>query len=205
MLWTLLEISFLLILLGKTIERRLGFFGNIQLIYNFIEGSCVRHAVLEKIANSVNLKLKTLKSVSTTRWACHYEAVSAIKVNYSALLTAINKISECTKQDDIRAKGFGIIYQMKTFEFVFALEMLEPILCSILKVSTYLQKSDINLLTAVQLTESLKRTLETMRNSESNFDNIYQKVFKLCEDNQIIIPPVKKRKVSSKVDCFSNT
>lgn len=94
---------------------------------------------------------------------------------------------------------------MKTFEFVFALEMLEPILCSILKVSTYLQKSDINLLTAVQLTESLKRTLETMRNSESNFDNIYQKVFKLNEDNQIIIPSVKKRKVSSKVDCFSNT
>lgn len=57
------------------------FFGNIQLIYNFIEGSCVRHAALEKIANSVNIKLKTLKSVSTTRWACRYEAVSAVKVN----------------------------------------------------------------------------------------------------------------------------
>ncbi|XP_050059714.1 zinc finger MYM-type protein 1-like [Aphis gossypii] len=175
------------------------------LIYNFIEGSCVRHAVLEKIANSVNIKLKTLKSVSTTRWACRYEAVSAVKVNYSALLIAINEISESTRQADIRAKCLGIIYQMKTFEFVFALEMLEPILCSILKVSSYLQKSDINLLTAVQLVESLKKTLKTMRNIESNFNNIYKKVFKLCEENQIVIPPVKKRKVSSKVDCFSNT
>ncbi|CAI6366083.1 unnamed protein product [Macrosiphum euphorbiae] len=44
-----------------------------------------------------------------------------------------------------------------------------------------------------------------MRNTESNFDNIYKKVIKLCEDNQIVIPPVKKRKVSSKVDCFSST
>jgi len=54
----------------------------------------------EKIANSVNLKLKTLKLVSTTRWACRYEAVSAVNVNYSALyllLTAINEISESTR------------------------------------------------------------------------------------------------------------
>lgn len=190
---------------GRNNRTTFDFFGNIQLIHNFIESSCIRHAVLEKIANSMNLKLKTLKSVSTTRWACRYEAVSAVKVNYSALLTAINEISESTRQSDIRAKGLGIIYQMKTFEFVFALEMLSPILCSILKVSEYLQKSDINLLTAVQLVESLKNTLETMRNTESNFDNIYKKVIKLCEDNQIVIPPVKKRKVSSKVDCFSST
>ncbi|XP_022170405.1 zinc finger MYM-type protein 1-like, partial [Myzus persicae] len=96
-------------------------------------GSCVRHAVLEKIANTINLKLKTLKSVSTTRWACRYEAVSAVKENYPALLIAIKDISESTRQADVRAKGLGIIHQMQTFEFVFALEMLDPILCSILK------------------------------------------------------------------------
>jgi len=95
---------------GRNNRTTFDFFGNIQLIHNFIESSCIRHAVLEKIANSMNLKLKTLKSVSTIRWACRYEAISAVKVNYSALLTAINEISESTRQSDIRAKGLGIIY-----------------------------------------------------------------------------------------------
>jgi len=170
------------------------FFGNIQLIHNFIEGSCVRHAVLEKIAKTINLKLKTLKSVSTTRWACRYEAVSAVKENYLALLIAIKEISESTRQADVRAKGLGIIHQMQ-----------DPILCSILKVSAFLQTSDINLLTAIELVKSLKKSLETMRNSESVFGNIYKKVEKVCEVNEIVISLVKKRKVSNKVDIYSNT
>ncbi|KAF0719466.1 zinc finger MYM-type protein 1-like [Aphis craccivora] len=69
------------------------FFGNIQLVYNIIEGSCTRHAVLEKIVNLTNTKLKTLKSISTTRWACRSEAISTIKDNYSSILAAIEEIS----------------------------------------------------------------------------------------------------------------
>jgi hypothetical protein len=88
--------------LGETIELHLTFFGYIQLIYNFVEGSCVHHAVFEKIINSTNAKLKTLKSVSTTRWACHSEALSAVKANYSSLLIAINEITNSTSQSDIR-------------------------------------------------------------------------------------------------------
>jgi len=64
-----------------------------------------------------------LKSVFNTRWACRYESVSAVKENYSALLIAIKEISESTRQANVRAKGLGIIHQMQTFEFVFALEM----------------------------------------------------------------------------------
>jgi hypothetical protein len=160
---------------GRQNRITVDFFGNIQLIYNFIEGSCVKHAVLEKIANTINLKLKTLKSISTTRWACRYEAVSAMKENYSALLIAFKEISKSTRQADVRAKGLGIIHQMQTFEFVFALEMLDSILCSIFKVSAFLRKSDINLLTAIELVESLNKSLETVRNCESVFGNIYKK------------------------------
>lgn len=74
------------------------FFGYIQLIYDFVEGSCVRHAVFKKIINSTNAKFKTLKSVSTTRWACRSEAVSAVKANYSSLLISIDKITNSTSQ-----------------------------------------------------------------------------------------------------------
>lgn len=68
------------------------FFGTIQLIYAFIEGSCIRHAILEKVARQINIKLVTLKSISTTRWACRSEAITAIKSNYSVLIIAIQEI-----------------------------------------------------------------------------------------------------------------
>lgn len=80
-----------------------------------------------------------MKSVFTTRWASRYEAVRAVKENYSVLFRAIKEISESTRQVDISAKDLGIIHKMQSFEFAFALEMLDPILCSILKVNAFVQ------------------------------------------------------------------
>jgi len=91
--------------IGKDNRVTFDFFGYIQLIYTFVESSCMRHAVFEKIVNTTNVKLKTLKSISTTRWACRSEAVSAIKANYSSLLIAIDDITGSTNQADVRAKG----------------------------------------------------------------------------------------------------
>lgn len=47
-----------------------------------------------------------------------------------------------------------------------------------------------------------------MRNIEFIFNKlyyIYKKVKKLWEDNQIMIPLVKKKKVSNKIDSYSKT
>lgn len=40
--------------IGKLNKIAFDFFGNIQLIYNFIEGSCTRHAVFKTISNITN-------------------------------------------------------------------------------------------------------------------------------------------------------
>ncbi|XP_050064156.1 uncharacterized protein LOC126552999, partial [Aphis gossypii] len=76
------------------------FFGVVQLTYSFIEGSAIRHAVLERISADINASLKSMKSLSTTRWACRSEAVSALKHNYSAILLALEEIVDRTKQPD---------------------------------------------------------------------------------------------------------
>lgn len=169
------------------------------MIFNFIEGSCSRHAVLEKIVSITEIKLKTLKSISNTRWACRSEAISAIRDNYKILLKAIKEISDSSKHADVRVKGLGILNQMETFEFIFTMEMLHPILSLILKVSICLQNPSLNLLTAVRIVESLKKSLTKLRNEESEFTQIYNKAVQICNDYQILIPVVKNKKVSSKI------
>jgi len=94
---------------------------------------------------------------------------------------------------------------MKTFEFIFAMLMLDPILSSILKTSAFLQSPNINLLTAVEIVESLKKLLVSMRNTEDDFTDIYHKTIQMCKNYDIEIPQLKKRKVSTKIDCLSST
>jgi hypothetical protein len=85
------------------------FFGVIQYLYTFTEGSCTRHAVLEKTA------LKTLKSLSTTQWACQAKAVAAIRNNYSTIISALEEILKTTRLANIKAKCCGLLHQLKNF------------------------------------------------------------------------------------------
>jgi hypothetical protein len=131
------------------------FFRVVQSIYTFIEGSCSRHAVLEKVAADVGLALKTLKSVSTTRWACTAEAVPTLRNNYSVILLALEVITNTTQHSEVSATGHGPLYQMKTFEFVFSLEMMHPILQLILEVRPF---SLLSAMSVVQCTVTRQMT-----------------------------------------------
>lgn len=50
---------------------------------------------------------------------------------------------------EMRAKGTGLLIQMKSFEFIFGLVMMQPILQMILKVSKVLQVNNLELLTKI--------------------------------------------------------
>lgn len=178
------------------------FLGTVQFIYSYIEGSPIRHAIFERIAKENGSKLHTLKSSSQTRWACRSEAVKAIKSNYNVLLEALEEITEKCLISEMRAKGKGILHQMKTFEFIFCLTMMQPILEMILKVSAVLQTENLDLLTAMSIVKSLKSSLSSMRNSpqDEEFHKVFKKAVTMCEENNIIIPKIKNRKVSCKLD-----
>lgn len=123
----------------------------------------MRHAVFERIAKENGSKLITLKSSSQTRWACRSEAVKAIKSNYNILLEALEEITEKCLILEMRAKGKGILHQMKAFEFIFCLTMMQTILEMILKVSSALQAPNLDLLTAMSIVKSLNSSLSNMR------------------------------------------
>lgn len=115
--------------------------------------------------------MKTLKSLSTTRWACLAEAVAVIKINYSAILRALTEIIETTKQSDVKVKEIGLLHQVKSFNFIFGLTMMHPILQLIVKVSKLLQSPDINLINAMASIKSLRAAFLNLRNQiSSRFD-----------------------------------
>lgn len=93
------------------------FLGTIQFIYNFIEGSPMRHAVLEKVALETGSYLKSLKSCSITRWACRSEAVSAVKNNYSILIVAIDEICKNCTVPCMKAKVSVYFTNFKVLNF----------------------------------------------------------------------------------------
>ncbi|XP_050065245.1 zinc finger MYM-type protein 6-like [Aphis gossypii] len=148
-----------LVLVDSIGRKNRAVFDFFKVIYAFIECSCIRHAILKKAARQINIKLVTLQSISTTRWAYRSEVITAIKSNYSVLIIAIQEIYDSTKLPDIRAKAHGLIIQMQSFNFTFALNMLETILLIILKVSSSLQSKDLDLLAAVDLIKSLNDSL----------------------------------------------
>lgn len=155
---------------GRKNRAVFDFFGTVQIIFAFIESSCVRHAILEKMSKQIHVKLVTLKSISNTRWACRSEAISAFKSNYAALVMALQEICDSTRLSDVSAKARGLIFQMPSFNFIFALNMLEPIFSVILKFSTNLESGELDLLTAVNLIKSLKLTISQYRSDDEEYE-----------------------------------
>ena len=172
------------------------FFGIVQLVFNLIEGSPKRHAVFEDIVKQTTMKLKTLKSLSDTRWACRSEAVSVIYVQLNEIVKAIEECTESTSDSKVRAQGKGILLQVKSFNFIASLQIMHPVLQLVVKVSKALQSPKIDLCQAVEDVESLALALVEMRNSEEEFEDIFIKTKEMCSTLDVQIPNVRKRKVS---------
>jgi len=114
------------------------------------------------------------------------------------------EIAKYTNLADVRVKAKGLVHQMKSFNFIFSLTVLKPIMVQIRIVSASLQSPNSDLLSAVQLVNALKNSLTKFRSDDSYFTSLYNKVQEVCNKHKIEIPSVKKRKISKKIN-DSNT
>lgn len=95
-------------------------------------------------------------------------------------------------------KGLGLKSQIKSFNFIFCMNMMQPILQLVLKVSSSLQTPKLDLLSAVKYIQYLKSSLISMRDSYDEFELIFKNTENVCINHNIIIPPIKNRKISKK-------
>jgi hypothetical protein len=179
------------------------FFGTIELLYAFVEGSALRHAYfVERQFENAGTRLH-LKGLSETRWNCRASSLQRLQQKgvLRAILDTIEHVGDTTSDGTARGKAIGLLTTIQNFEFVVCLCSLAPVLALINTVSEYLQQESIDLLQAHNLIASLKLEMMAMRT-----DDKWQQTLKAAIDlgNTIGIDPnfreERRKKVPKRID-----
>ncbi|KAJ8044775.1 Zinc finger MYM-type protein 1 [Holothuria leucospilota] len=152
------------------VQSTRNFFGSVQSIYNFIESSPHRHAILESV----------MKRLLTDKWTCRAEAVNSIVENLQSILQALEEITERTTRPRVMAEAQALLKNISTFEFVLHMVALQPMLNKCKIVSNFLQSEDLDLVTALETVASLKENLLQMR-SDEEASAIFSRAKTLCD------------------------
>ena len=159
------------------------FFGILQNLYCFLEASPHRHAKLHSIILQVMSKprVKSIKKLSDTRWSCRSDAILAVFENYIAVVKSLEEIEEDSCNGRIASEANGLINQLTTFEFILCLIVMKDLLVKCRTVSDYLQKEDVDIISAMQVVDTTVKTFKEMR-TETQFKKFYDEAKKLAYD-----------------------
>ncbi|XP_065420419.1 zinc finger MYM-type protein 1-like isoform X3 [Chrysemys picta bellii] len=170
--------------LSSNIQTRL-FFGTLESLYTFFSGSLPCFSILNKEqCNLIESFALTLKKSCDTRWASRKSAVEAVLQNLPALVTALQRIVDgeiknCTPKQLAEAKG--ILTTLDTYEFLVLLIFWSKVLKKAFHLSTYLQKSSLDLVTASHLIQIFENDMKNIRSEfESEFKQIEKEATELA-------------------------
>ena len=161
------------LVLGKTAETLplvKDVFDTIGSIYRVMEGSPQRTAVFEKMLKefAISEGRTALRSVSDTRWTARVDNLSATANTLQALIAAL------TELEPKEAACAGLLTQVNSFEFVLKLLVLKEVFELSKYASEYLQRADMDMVTAVDAVETLVRQITTLRD-ETHFEDMVRK------------------------------
>lgn len=140
------------------------FFDIVQNIYNFFTVSTHRWSELER----------TVKNLSATRWSARDDACHSLFKNCDNIMDALYKISNNkNEKPSTKCEAIGLLKKLKRFETAFMTVFWTDILERLNKTNKKLQSVNIDLITVVDLYQSLIHYVESLRNEDS---------FKILED-----------------------
>lgn len=154
----------------KSIPEARDFFAALELLISFLDASPARHAYFKSVQESIGVREPVVpgKGMSDTRWssrAMALERYASLPVLKAAIAT-VEHVIESTSDGRTRAVAIGILKSVKTTEFVVLLCAFKPVLSVVNLVSEYLQNPQLDLLSAMQRVNTLRKELARMRSSE---------------------------------------
>ena len=149
------------LVLGKTAETLplvKDVFDTIGSIYRVMEGSPQSTAVFEKMQKefAISEGRTALRSVSDTHWTARVDNLSATANTLQAFIAAL------TELEPKEAACAGLLTQVNSFEFVLKLLVLKEVFELSKYASEYLQRADMDMVTAVDAVETLVRQITTL-------------------------------------------
>ena len=155
--------------------------GIVQSLYTFLEASPKRHAMFVNTEVPVESALiRTLKSLSVTRWSARYESLKGVKEELPRIICCLwSIVQECDSKSSAEAKS--LLIAVCDFEFILGLEILMIILPSTSRLSSYIQGISVDIRKVRQNADLVITTLEGCRN-EKSFELVWKRTGLVCDE-----------------------
>ncbi|KAH9648706.1 TTF-type domain-containing protein [Citrus sinensis] len=130
-------------------------------------------------------QVRTLQRAGDTRWSSHFTSVNRFIEMLGTTLEVLGKMINDGSSRDMRGEAKGAYREMKSFEFVFILLLLNKVLRISDILCRALQTKSLDILNALNYVSSTKRLLQEFR--DSGWDDFIRSVVSFCEKYDITI------------------
>ena len=131
--------------------------------------------------------IRTLKSLSITRWTCRYDAVRAVDEELPRIVLCLDKIQNDKSSDaKTSSEAMSLLINILDEKFLFAIEVLKIILVHTSKLSSYLQTTKTDFRHARGNVKDVITTLEMLRD-EQHHDLVWDKVKIVAKHLKVLI------------------
>lgn len=166
------------------------FFRLVQRLYTFFSVSTHRWSILLKHAST------TLKSLSSTRWSCRDDAITALAENYTELYNSLYEIEQSEREKtETRHEAASLKNKLTKLETAFMTVFWHRILSRFNTTSKFLQKIELDLITANNMLHSLVNFISDLRNDFAVIENDSKNLGSFVQQEY---SDSKKRKITSK-------
>ncbi|XP_078430681.1 uncharacterized protein LOC144702497 [Wolffia australiana] len=154
------------------------FFCSVQHIFNICGASCKRNDALrsshaEFIQKAIELgdvvtgkgqnQMRSLGSISSTRWNCRLSALKTIANLFSAICDVLEMVAEDVVAPEKHVEANHLLEKISSFEFTFGLMLMTEVLTVTNTLSVSLQKKDQDLVNACAMVKSAKLEIQSIR------------------------------------------
>lgn len=168
------------------------FFRLVQSIFTFFSASPSRWKILmDGLESNENKRMEVVKGLSSTRWAAHARATKALRLNFRNIHDTLNKIAEDENQKSAaRDEAKSLAKKMNRFETAFLAIIWDTVLQRCEITSRALQTVELDLVTAVDLLQSL---IDFVSNLRSQFKHLESQAKSLSLSQQYTVTRQVKR------------
>ncbi|XP_023736319.1 uncharacterized protein LOC111884237 [Lactuca sativa] len=181
------------------------FFTNLIFIINVVCASSKRHDKLQKgnateiehllelgeIESAIGLnQVGTLRRAGDTRWGSHFRSIFSLLSMFDCTHVVLQGIIDYVSTTYSQRGDADVAYCfLKSFEFVFILQLMKEVMGKIDILSQVLQKESQDILNVMELVSTTKESLNDFRNN--GWDSLFAQVKLFCEKHQVDMPDMK--------------